>query len=146
MSQQGMAPTGWASTVDYDGRGRIRSAAPAGALRFDPATETFTEFKSITSKTPNGTGVTYGAAGDRDGNGWWAEMTLDIIGKGDGATDKPQEVKLAPVREEMDRISADARKFYETYNQPPFNNPVPWAQRPRRSGTDRKPGMLSLGA
>src|SRR5260221_14540276 len=118
-----MAPAGGAAHGDYGGKGRIRSAAPAGALRFDPATETFTEFKSITYKTPNGTGVTYGAAGDRDGNGWWAEMTLDIIGKGDSATDKPQEVKLAPVREEMGRISAEAPKFHETYNQPDFNNP-----------------------
>src|SRR5258708_13862398 len=128
MSQQGMAPTGWASTVDYDGKGRIWSSAPDGALRFDPATETFTEFKSITYKTPNGTGVTYGAAGDRDGNGWWAEMTLDIIGKGDGATDKPQEVKLAPVREEMDRLMPDARKFAETDNPPDLNSPLPTAQ------------------
>src|SRR5262249_17510193 len=109
MPPQGMSPTGGATTVDYDGKGRIWSSAPDGALRFDPATETFTEFKSITYKTPNGTGVTYGAAGDRDGNGWWAEMTLDIIGKGDSATGKPQEVKLASVQEEMDRVSADAR-------------------------------------
>jgi len=26
--------------------------------------ETFTEYKSVTYKTPNGTGTTYGAAGD----------------------------------------------------------------------------------
>ena len=72
-------------------------SAPDGALRFDPETETFTEFKSVTFKTPNGTGITYGAAGDRNGNGWWAEMTLDTIGKGEGASGKSQEVKLAPV-------------------------------------------------
>ena len=88
MPPKGMSPTGGATTVDYDGKGKIWSSAPDGALRFDPETETFTEFKSITSKTPNGTGMTYGAAGDRDGNGWWAEMTIDIIGKGDVATGK----------------------------------------------------------
>ena len=27
--------------------------------------------------------MTYGAAGDRDGNGWWAQMAFDTIGKGD---------------------------------------------------------------
>jgi streptogramin lyase len=145
LPPQGMSPTGGATTVDYDGKGRIWSSSPDGALRFDPGTETFTEFKSITYKTPNGTGLTYGAAADRDGNGWWAEMTLDIIGKGDEATGKAQEVKLAPVKEEMDRVTPEARKFYETYNQPDFNNPFPWAQGPRRMGTDKNADILWVG-
>ena len=145
MPPQGMSPTGGATTVDYDGKGKIWSSAPDGALRFDPETETFTEFKSITFKTANGTGITYGMAADRDGNGWWAEMTLDIIGKGEGATGKAQEVKLAPVKEEVDRVTPEARKFYETYNQPDFNNPFPWAQGPRRMGTDKNADVLWVG-
>jgi streptogramin lyase len=145
MPPQGMSPTGGATTVDHDGKGKIWSSSPDGALRFDPDSETFTEYKSITYKTPNGTGVTYGAAADRDGNGWWAEMTLDIIGKGEGATGKAQEVKLAPVKEEMDRVTPEARKFYETYNQPDFNNPFPWAQGPRRMGTDKAADVLWVG-
>ncbi len=145
MPPQGMSPTGGATTVDHDGKGQIWSSAPDGALRFDPETEKFTEFKSVTYKTANGTGVTYGMAADRDGNGWWAEMTLDIIGKGDSATGKSLEVKLAPVQEEKDRVTADARKFYETYNQPDFNNPFPWAQGPRRMGTDKKADVLWVG-
>jgi streptogramin lyase len=145
MPPQGMSPTGGATTVDYDGTGKIWVSAPDGALRFDPETETFTEFKSVTYKTPNGTGLTYGAAGDRNGNGWWAEMILDIIGKGEGATGKSQEIKLAPVKEEMDRLTAEERKFYETYNQPDFNNPLPWAQGPRRMGTDKNGDVLWVG-
>lgn len=145
LPPQGMSPTGGATTVDHDGKGRIWASAPDGALRFDPVTETFTEFKSLTYKTPNGTGVTYGAAGDRDGNGWWAEMTLDIIGKGDDATGKSQEVKLAAVKEEMNRATPEARSFYETYNQPDFNNPFPWAQGPRRMGTDKNADVLWIG-
>ena len=145
MPPQGMSPTGGATTVDYDGKGKIWSSAPDGALRFDPETETFTEFKSATYKTPNGTGVTYGAAGDRNGNGWWAEMTLDIVGKGEGATGKVQEIKLSPIKEEMDRLTPDERKFYETYNQPDFNNPLPWAQGPRRMGTDKNGDVLWVG-
>jgi streptogramin lyase len=141
----GMSQTGGATTVDYDGKGKIWSSAPDGALRFDPETETFTEFKSVTFKTANGTGITYGAAGDRDGNGWWAEMTLDTIGTGDGASGKSQEVRLAPVQAEMDRVSAQERKFYETYNQPDFNNPFPWAQGPRRMGTDKNADVLWVG-
>ena len=42
-----MSPTGGATTVDFDGKGKIWVSAPDGALRFDPATETFTEFKSL---------------------------------------------------------------------------------------------------
>ncbi|MGA7488206.1 MAG: carboxypeptidase regulatory-like domain-containing protein [Xanthobacteraceae bacterium] len=141
----GMSPTGGATTVDYDGKGKIWSSAPDGALRFDPESETFTEFKSLTYKTANGTGVTYGAAGDRDGNGWWAEMTLDIIGKGDAATGKAQELRLAPVQAEVDRVSPEARSFYESYNQPDFNNPFPWAQGPRRMGTDKNADVLWIG-
>ena len=40
----------------------------------------------MTYKTARGTGMTYGAAGDRDGNGWWTQMAFDIVGKGDTAT------------------------------------------------------------
>jgi len=76
----GMSPTGGATTVDYDGKGKIWSSSPDGALRFDPA-EAFTEFKSLTPKLANGTrGRTYGLAADRNGNGYWAEMILDTIG------------------------------------------------------------------
>ncbi len=141
----GMSPTGGATTVDYDGKGKIWSSSPDGALRFDPDTGQFTEFKSITYKTPNGTGVTYGAAADRDGNGWWAEMVLDIIGKGNVETGKAEEVRLAPVQAELDRVTPEAKKFFETYNQPDFNSPLPWAQGPRRMGTDKADDVLWVG-
>jgi virginiamycin B lyase len=141
----GISPTGGATTVDYDGKGKIWSSSPDGALRFDPDTGQFTEFKSITYKTPNGTGVTYGAAADRDGNGWWAEMVLDIIGKGNVATGKAEEVRLAPVQAELDRVTPEARKFFETYSQPDFNSPLPWAQGPRRMGTDKADDVLWVG-
>jgi streptogramin lyase len=140
-----MSPTGGATTIDYDGKGRIWASAPDGVLRFDPATTTFTGFKSITYKTPIGTGVTYGAAADRDGNGWWAEMALDIIGKGNSATEKPEEVKLTPVKSELDRLKPEERKFYETYSQPDFNAPMPFAQGPRRMGTDKNDDVLWVG-
>ena len=142
---EGMSPTGGATTVDYDGKGRIWSSAPDGALRFDPATRTFTEFKSITYKTPNGTGVTYGAAADRDGNGYWAEMVLDIVGKGNAVTDKPEEIRLAPVKAELDRLKPEEREFYKTFVQPDFNAPMPFSQGPRRMGTDKNADVLWVG-
>jgi streptogramin lyase len=141
----GMSPTGGATTVDYDGKGRIWASAPDGALMFDPVSEKFTEYKSVTFKAPNGTGTTYGTAADRNGNGFWAEMTLDIIGVGDGATGKASEIRLSPIKEEMDRLTPAERAFYENYNQPDFNNPMPWAQGPRRMGTDKNADVLWVG-
>jgi streptogramin lyase len=141
----GMSPTGGATTVDYDGKGLIWSSSPDGVLRFDPKAETFTEYKSVTYKTPHGTGVTYGAAADRDGNGYWAEMMLDIVGAGDGSTGKVSEIKLAPIKAEMDILTPEERKFYETYSQPDFNSPLPWAQGPRRMGTDKNADVLWVG-
>jgi streptogramin lyase len=141
----GVTQTGGAATVDYDGKGDIWSSAPDGALRFDPATDKFTEFKSITFKTVHGTGITYGTAADRDGNGYWAEMILDTIGVGDGKTGTVSEIKLPPVRAEEDLLTADERAFYATYSQPDFNNPLPWAQGPRRMGTDKNADVLWIG-
>jgi streptogramin lyase len=141
----GMIETGGAATVDYDGKGDIWSSAPNGALRFDTAAEKFTEFKSATFKTPNGTGVTYGTAADRDGNGYWAEMTLDTIGVGDGKTGSVSEIKLAPVKTQEAIVTPEERKFYATYNQPDFNSPMPWAEGPRRMGTDKNADVLWVG-
>ena len=142
---QGMAPTGGATTVDFDGKGFIWSSSPFGALRFDPETEKFSEFKSVTYKTDNGTGVTYGLAADRDGNGWWAEMTLDIIGKGDPVSGKASEIRLPPVKAEVDRASAADKAFYASYAPPDFNSPFPWSQGPRRMGTDKNADVLWVG-
>jgi len=142
---QGMSPTGGAVTVDIDGKGYIWASSPVGALRFDPNSETFTEYKSLTYKTQNGTGVTYGAAADRDGKGWWAEMTLDTIGEADPESGKVSEIKLPPVGAEMQRVSADEKAFYDTFHQPDFNTPLPWSQGPRRMGTDKNADVLWIG-
>jgi hypothetical protein len=141
----GMIQTGGAATVDYDGKGDIWSSAPNGALRFDTAAEKFTEFKSATFKTANGTGVTYGTAADRDGNGYWAEMTLDTIGVGNGKTGAVSDIELAPIKAQQDLLTPEERKFYASYDQPDFNNPMPWAEGPRRMGTDKNADVLWVG-
>jgi streptogramin lyase len=141
----GMSPTGGATTVDWDGKGKIWVSSPEGALRFDPQAETFTEFKSRTYKTPNGTGTTYGAAGDREGNGWWAEMTLDIIGHADAKTGAASELKLPPVVLDKDLVSDEQRSFYEKYFEADFNQPVPWNEGPRRMGSDKNGDVLWVG-
>src|SRR5215471_7315126 len=142
---QGMSPTGGAVTVDIDPQGYVWSSSPVGALRFDPKTETFTEYKSLTYKTPNGTGVTYGAAVDRNGNGWWAEMQLDIIGRADPDSGKVSEVKLPPTDVGLKLVSPEEKKFYDGFQQPDFNTPLPWSQGPRRMGTDKNADVLWIG-
>jgi streptogramin lyase len=145
MTPPNMSPLGGAVTVDVDGKGKVWASAPDGAVRFDPATETFTEFKSHAYKTPKGTGMTYGAAGDRDGNGWWAQMAFDIVGKADVATGKTLEVKLPVVKPELDRITTDARAVYDKFDELSFNSPLPWQQGPRRMGTDKNADVLWVG-
>src|SRR5205085_12048765 len=108
QTPQNMSPLGGAVTLDVDGKGKIWASAPDGAVRFDPKTEKFADFKSLTPyNNPKGTGMTYGAAGDRDGNGWWAQMAMDTIGRGDPTTGKVTEVKLPSVKAEMDRVKPE---------------------------------------
>jgi streptogramin lyase len=145
MPPADMSPTGGATTVDVDGKGMIWSSAPDGALRFDPRTETFTEFKSPIYKTPNGTGVTYGLAADREGNGWWEEMTLDIVNKGDPRSGKSTAIQLQPIAEQMDLATPAEKNFYKTFASPDFNTPFPWSQGPRRMGADKAADVVWVG-
>jgi streptogramin lyase len=140
-----MPGVGGAPTLDWDGKGKIWTGANDGALRFDPQTQEFTHFKSVTQNTQNGFGRTYGVAADRDGNGWWAQMTVDIIGHGDSATGKPSENRLLPVKGELDLVTPDEQKVYANYAEPDFNTPLPWQQGPRRMGTDKNGDVLYVG-
>jgi streptogramin lyase len=140
-----MSPTGGATTVDYDGKGKIWVSAPDGVLRFDPDTKNFTSYKSPSFKTDRGTGLTYGAAGDRDGNGWWAQMAFDVIGKADGATGRSSAITLPPIEAEMNRVTADERALYASFGGLDFNTPFPWSQGPRRMGTDKQADTLWVG-
>lgn len=83
---------GWLS---YDGNGNIWGASggmrpPTGAVKFDPRTEEFTQYLSPTG------GLTYGIAGDREGNGWWTAVNDDIMVYSDAAGDV-HEIKLPPM-------------------------------------------------
>ncbi len=140
-----MSPLGGAVTIDMDGKGMIWASAPDGALRFDPESLKFTEFKSVRFKTAKGNGVTYGVAGDRNGNGWWAQMPLDTIGYSDLATGKAGELQLEPVAKVVEAQPADLRKFYGGFDQLSFNSPLPWQHGPRRMGTDKNADVLWTG-
>src|SRR5437867_6962888 len=141
-----MSPVGGAVTMDVDGNGMIWASAPDGAIRFNPTTKEFTGFKSLTPyNNPKGTGMTYGTAGDRLGNGWWAQMAMDTIGRADIESGKVTEVKLPPVKAEMERIKPEERTIYENFNELSFNKPLTWSQGPRRMGTDKNADVLWVG-
>ena len=143
---EGMAPTGGATTVDYDGRGMIWVSSPTGALRFDPTTEKFIEYKSPTPKSATGSiGLTYGVAADRDGNGYWAQMAMDTIGIGDGKYGTAKELKLPPNPVAREHYTPEQIAFYDSVGAPDFSNPVPYAQGPRRMGTDKNDDVLYIG-
>jgi streptogramin lyase len=137
--------SGTAGTLDVDPQGFVWVTSPDGVLRFDPDAEKFTEFKSITFKTPNGQGTVYGLAADRLGNGWWVDMKFDHIDKGDVKTGKTTEIQLPPVQVEKDRLTAEERKLYASYNMPDFNTPYPWAHGPRRLGADKNGDFVWVG-
>jgi streptogramin lyase len=141
-----MSPLGGAVTMDVDGKGKIWASAPDGVVQFDPVTEKFTDFKSkLSYKNAKGTNQTYGAAGDRDGNGWWAQMAFDRVGKANMATHDTTDVDLPSLKDEMDRIPAAAKAFYEGFNDRSNGNPLPWSQGPRRMGTDKNADVLWVG-
>src|SRR5438128_12008384 len=72
-------------------------------------------------------------------------MAMDTIGRADIETGKVTEVKLPPVKAEMERIKPEERTFYENFNELSFNTPLPWGQGPRRMGTDKNADVLWVG-
>jgi streptogramin lyase len=130
-------PTFVAGTVDVDGKGKIWASTFHGASRFDPVTKEFTEYKSPTFKNQDGIGNTYGLTADGDGNGWWAEMNLDLVAKTDLETGKVSEIKIPPVPGVKEMFSADEVKMYETAGST-WNTAMPWAEGPRRMGADKQ--------
>jgi streptogramin lyase len=141
QTPEGMAPLGGAVTIDIDGKGMVWASTPRGAVRFDPSTEKFTEFKSaIPEQNAKGLAATYGAAGDRDGNGWWSQMAMDTVYKADVTSGKAIGVKMPDVK--VERLFGEDRAFYEGVSDRGFNAPLPWSQGPRRMGTDKNADIL----
>jgi streptogramin lyase len=112
-------------SVQVDGKGRIWAASD-GAIAFDPSTKQFTYFKPLTP----GTGG-YGVTGDSDGNGWFCQPGMDIVGIADFLSKKVSEIRL-PARPGIEEISTEEdRKFYQTA-QSSFTTSILPAEGPRR--------------
>jgi streptogramin lyase len=137
--------TGTAGTLDADLNGNIWVTSPDGALRFDIAKETFTEFKSVTYKNQQGTATVYGLAADRTGNAWWLLMQQDLIDYSDLDSGKAGEFKLPPDKAAMATLSPEQLKMYETFVPPDFNTPFAWGQSPRRMGADKHGDYVWVG-
>lgn len=135
MSMEG--PTFIAGTVDVDGKGKIWASTYHGASRFDPVTKEFTEYKSPTFKNADGIGNTYGLTADGDGNGWWAEMNLDMVAKTDMETGKVTEIKIPEVPGIKSMFTPEELKMYEAAGST-WNYSKPWAEGPRRMGADKQ--------
>ena len=139
----GITPIDGPVTIDYDGQGQIWATTPQGALRLDPASGRFTEYKSVTPTTANGgIGSTYGIAGTADGNAWWTQMAFDTIDRSDTKTGQSTEWKLPPIAEQAKLVNDEDRKFYATYAPKDIGTPYPWSQGPRRIGIDRDTGVI----
>ena len=128
---------GQLTTVDVDARGKVWGATNGGANRFDPATETWAHFTSVTYAR----NFVYGAAGDAEGNGWWTQYTADKVVKADPRTGKTHEVVMRPpwVNEEEVTTAAD-REWYKSMGVMTWGNinTVPYGQQPRRLGADKR--------
>ena len=128
---------GQLTTVDVDARGKVWGATTGGANRFDPDTETWTHFTSLTYAR----NFVYGTAGDAEGNGWWTQYTADKVLKGDPKTGKTHEVVMRPpwVNEEDVTTAAD-REWYKSMGVMTWGNinTVPYGQQPRRLGADKR--------
>jgi streptogramin lyase len=124
--------------VDEDAKGNIWASTAAGAVRFDPRTNRYTEFKSVTPVSSEGTGESYGVTGDSEGNGWWAQMFIDRVGKGEPQTGKSFEVKIPPHRAlSEDAITDQDRKLQSLSGVFMSDFSGWWSQGPRRMGADK---------
>ena len=129
-------PTTAAGTVDVDGKGKIWATTGPGAVRFDPETKQFTEYKSPVYENSDGVGMTYGLTADGDGNGWWAQMNMDMVSKADVKSGKVTQIKIPPVPGQMEMATDEERKVYARAGST-WNTAVPWAEGPRRMGADK---------
>jgi streptogramin lyase len=132
---KGMSGVG--AWVNMDGKGRVWANANSGAIMFDPETKEFREFKAPSPRSPDGSSSGYGVAGDRDGNGWWSQFSIDIINKADPNTGKVESIRFPPRETAAVRAFAgDDRAVFELAGSDAFLWATPWSQAPRRMAGD----------
>ena len=81
-------------------------------------------------------------AADRDGNGWWAQIALDIVATSDRACGKGVAVEIPPLAAEKAGITAEEKDLYDNCTQLDLNTPCPSGEGPRRMGGDKHGDVL----
>lgn len=128
--------------VDWDGKGFIWASTRDGAVRFDPRTSEWKEFKSLTKERSG----TYGVAADRNGTGWWAEIAIDKLGYSDVATGRSLEFDIPKnTFVSAKDITPEDIQFYETVTFANSANGPPWQQGPRRLAADKQTDDIWVG-
>jgi len=125
-------------TIDVDPKGFVWAAANIGAIRFDPKTGQFTEFQSLDRRAP-----TYGVAADADGNGWWAQLEIGVVGRSDIANGKISQVVLDKLPVEIS-FSPSERKVFELSGAS-NNSAPPGEEGPRRLSGDKHSHFVWVG-
>jgi streptogramin lyase len=129
--------TGASTSIDVDTKGFVWATTGTGALRFDPGTHEYKEYKSPTP-IDNGPGGSYGIAADRQGNGWWTQINIDRVNRADVETGKTQEFKEPPRAARADGVITEAdRKLYELAGTELTDFSGFWSEGPRRMGADK---------
>ena len=130
--------SGVSLSLDEDGKGNIWASTETGALCFDPVKKEFTEFRSPIQVNADGTGRSYGVTGDRDGNGWWTQMYIDRVGKGDMQTHRATDVHFPPHDELADDgVTKEDREVYASSGVFMSDFSGLASQGPRRLGADK---------
>lgn len=129
--------SGASTSIDVDAKGNVWATTFAGALRYDPSTREFKEFKSPTA-IDNGPGGSYGIAADRMGNGWWTQINIDRVDRADIENGKTQEFHEPPRSARADgALTDDDKKLYELAGVELTDFSAWWSQGPRRMGADK---------
>ena len=128
---------GASTSIDVDAKGNVWATTAVGAIRYDPVTREFKEFKSPTT-IDNGPGGSYGIAADRMGNGWWTQINIDRVNRADIESGKTQEFHEPP-RPALSEgaLTAEDKKLYELAGVELTDFGAWWSEGPRRVGADR---------
>ncbi len=114
--------------LEVDSKGMIWTSANIGAIRLNPQTGEYTDYKSITKG-----GSPYGVTVDAEDNAWVAQLGADRLMVINGKNGEVGEVALTPM---MDGVSAKDREIGERSGA--ITNAAPLYQKgPRRLSADR---------
>jgi streptogramin lyase len=114
--------------MDVDSGGILWASQPHGAMKLDPKTGEYTEFKS-----PTPGGMPYGAAVDANDNGWFAKFQGDSLLFVDAKTGKTDEVIMPPIDGKIAQKDIELGKKTGTIN----GVPAVYQVGPRRLGADK---------